>query len=61
MRPGEFECLELEDEFDDLSLTIKEVGASRCLACYFFDCRCAQGLRHKNLFDDPSQEGYDSE
>ena len=42
------------DENDDFSSDLAELeaqdkkGAKRCLACYFFICQCAKGLKAKN-------------
>lgn len=53
----------ISSEFDkevDRETLAKDLGISRCIGCYFFDCRCSSGLESR-LLDDPTQEGYDND
>ena len=34
------------EDLDELR-AMKAPGATRCLACYFFNCRCKKGLKSK--------------
>ena len=34
------------EDLDELR-AMKTKGANRCLACYFFNCRCLKGLKGK--------------
>lgn len=49
------EVVDYMDENEDLLQDLTELedyeksNKSRCLACFFFDCRCKEGLANKKL------------